>query len=191
MASVSLRCWASIRSSELDDIEAALHAVGGSSRGARSAVRQVSHAYVVLLCSQFQGFCRDLHSESIDCLVEGVAPAMLSTILRADLLLSRKLDRENPTPGSIGADFNRLGLLFWNEVIRVDSRNRSRQQRLERMNRWRNAIAHQSFDPERLTPRVITFSRVRHWRRSCNGLAASFDRVMSRHLSSIVGALPW
>ena len=66
--------------------------VGGSQRGRRFATRQINYAYVTLLSSQFQGFCRDLHSESIDHIV-GLVPAHLQTFLRAEFLFGRSLDR--------------------------------------------------------------------------------------------------
>ncbi len=38
--------------------------LGGWALDHRYATRQLNHAYTVVLAAQFQGFCRDLHSES-------------------------------------------------------------------------------------------------------------------------------
>ena len=95
----------------------------------------------MLLSSQFQGFCRDLHSECVDHLVRAVRPAILHTALRAEFVFARKLDRGNPNPGNIGSDFTRLGLPFWDEVRRDYTRNEARQGRLDELSEWRNAIA--------------------------------------------------
>jgi hypothetical protein len=59
------------------------------------------------------------------------------------------------------------------------------------MSEWRNAIAHQDFDPGKLKPASLTLPAIKRWRSICNGLALSFDRVMARHIASIAGALPW
>ena len=64
VSSVALQRWMFKAQSALDEIEAAHQAIGGARRGRRYATLQVNHAYAMLLSSQFQGFCRDLHSEA-------------------------------------------------------------------------------------------------------------------------------
>jgi len=94
--------------------------------------------------SQFQGFCRDLHSEAVDHLVGYIAPATLRTIAHDQLISSRTLDRGSPTPGHLGADFGRFGIEFWPALIaRAPSRNEWRRRMLDELAVWRNAIAHQ------------------------------------------------
>jgi hypothetical protein len=145
----------------------------------------------MLLSSQFQGFCRDLHSESVDHIVRLIRPDIFHTALRAEFVFARKLDRGNPNPGNIGADFTRLGLSFWDEVKRENVRNAERQTRLDELSEWRNAIAHQDFDPCKLKPVSLTLPVVKGWRSACNGLALSFDRIMAHHVESIAGASDW
>jgi hypothetical protein len=151
----------------------------------------VNHAYAVLLSSQFQGFCRDLHSESVDYFVSAVNPTILRSVLRTEFTFSRQLDRGNPDPGNIGSDFNRMGLFFWSQVQADDARNKARQAKLEHLRDWRNAIAHQDFNPLKLAPSFLTLRAVRAWRQACNALAFSFDRVMRRHLGALTGSPPW
>jgi len=117
MPSGSLIKWQADRVSQLDEMENAHRQVGGASRGRRYATQQINQAYAVLLSSQFQGYCRDLHSECVDHLVSkievpGVRPADLRTMLNVEFLSKRKLDSGNPNPGNIGEDFNRLGWIF-------------------------------------------------------------------------------
>ena len=66
MPSYSLNRWSSERSEALDEIENAHLSVGGTARGRRYATQQINHAYATLLSAQFQGFCRDLHSECVE-----------------------------------------------------------------------------------------------------------------------------
>src|SRR5690242_4398976 len=150
MPSHSLLTWRTSAARALDEIEAAHAAVGGTGPGRRYATQQINHAYAVLLSSQFQGFCRDLHTECANLLVRPVAPAVLQVALRRPLTQDRKLDRGNANAGNIGADFARLGMTFWPDVHRLDQRHQARQALLEELNAWRNAIAHQDFDPARL-----------------------------------------
>lgn len=191
MPSQSLIRWRSERSAALDEIEAAHLSIGGTGRGRRYATQQINQAYAVLLSSHFQGFCRNLHSESADHLTRGVTPSQLADVCRSALVQARKLDQGNPNPGNLGADFNRFGLQFWDEVRGLDARNRSRLTRLIELNNWRNAIAHQDFLPSKLGSATLHLKMVKRWRGACLGLANAFDEVMRRHIELVVGASPW
>lgn len=188
MRSASLRRWLSSRRVELDRIAAAYGAVRGAGPGGRRATRQINQAYAVLLSAQFQGFCRDLHSECADLILESVEPPILRAAVRTEFSLARKLDRGNPNPGNIGADFDRLGLVFWEHVHRMDVRNRQRQRMLAELSEWRNAVAHQDFDRARLVPPSLTLQSIRRWRSACGGLARSFDRVIRNYVACIAGS---
>lgn len=83
MPSLSFQKWDTLRRGELGQIENAHSRVGDTTRGRRYATQQINHSYAVLLSSQFQGFCRDLHSECVDYIAEAVTPAALQDILRA------------------------------------------------------------------------------------------------------------
>ena len=194
MPSNSLDKWKNTRSLALDEIEAAHVAVGGANRGRRYATQQVNHAYAVLLASQFQGFCRDMYTESVDHLVGAmVLPQSMEAIIRADLMRGRQLDRGNAQSSSLGADFARLGVVhFWDTVKSNGQRNEKRKIYLDELNAWRNAIAHQNFDPAKLNGKApIALAQVRRYRRACEGLAVALDAVMRRHFCTLTGNNPW
>lgn len=192
MPSASLQLWLSDRAVALQEIQAAHASVGGTGRGRRYATQQINQAYVMLLSGQFQGFCRDLHTECVDHFVGAASPPVLQGLLRSGFLRERKLDRGNPSPGNVGEDFNRLGLRFWDIINAHDSRSAQRQKHLETLNAWRNAIAHQNFDPAKLGGKTsVQLVEVRQWNTACDGLAQVFDAVLRRHLSSILGNPPW
>lgn len=192
MPSNSLVNWNSDRSDALDEIRDAHQTVGGTGRGRRYTTMQINHAYTMLLSSQFQGFCRDLHSESVDHIVRVIHPKELRGIVRAEFTLHRKLDRGNPNPGNIGADFNRLGLLFWDHVRAQSRWNIGRTNHLTNLNDWRNAIAHQDFDPAKLGGTIkLRLATVNQWRKACNQLANVFDGIMQNHIHQISGTHPW
>lgn len=123
MPSQSLSMWFNEARQALDELEVAHRAVGGRGPGRRFATLQVNRAYAVLLSSQFQRFCRDLHSEAVDALTILVPNADLRDIFRAQLTAGRKLDSGNPNPGNIGSDFGRLGMDFWTQVRRAHPQN--------------------------------------------------------------------
>ena len=193
MPSISYRHWRTVRARALDEIAGAHVAVGGTARGRRYATQQINRAYAVLLAAQFQGFCRDLHSECVDHIIAVLAPAVsLHPILLAELTRGRLLDRGNAQPGSLGADFGRFSMEFWNDLRRHNPASARWQAELVVLNEWRNAIVHQDFTSTKLggimTLRLVT---VRRWRNICLRLARAMDDMMHIHLRTLTGVLPW
>jgi hypothetical protein len=193
MPSLALQDWSGRRAAALDEIEHAHRSVGGRGGGRRYLTQQINQAYAVLLSSQFQGFCRDLHDNCVDWLVAATASPALAAIHRGNLLFGRKLDTGNPNPGNIGSDYCRFELPFWTAVDAEHPRNPQRRRALEDLNRWRNAIAHSAFTPAmyRGGRPSLQLAEVQDWRRACDGLARSIDAVMRAHLLSVTGAAPW
>jgi hypothetical protein len=156
---------------------------------------QINHAYAVLFSSQFQRFCRDLHTEAVQQMCSAV-PAWSGPILRARLLEARKLDTGNPNPGNIGSDFRRLGFDLWPLMRARSARSDQRKARLEQLNRWRNAIAHQDFSDTGALDlgagRVdLWLADVKAWRAACDGLAVTLDEVVYDALLRLAGPPPW
>jgi hypothetical protein len=189
MPSNSLRLWRTTRRRELDEVEAAHGSVGGTGPGRRSATLQLNYSYALLLSAHFQGFCRDLHTEVAEYLARWLTTSSFQRIVRDLILLNRKVDSGNPNPGNLGSDFNRYGLDFWDHVIALSPKNATRRQRLDELNAWRNAIAHQDF--ARVGRRSLRLAQVRRWRASCDRLAECFDRVLFSYLQRETGADPW
>jgi hypothetical protein len=108
MPSVSFGEWRSTRARALDEIARGHAAVSGTRRGRRFNTQQFNRAYAVMLAAQFQGFCRDLHSECVDHIV-GMIPSPLAVrpLVLDEFMRDRKLDRGNAQTGSLGADFHR------------------------------------------------------------------------------------
>ena len=192
MSSRALRNWQTRSRKVLDEVEAA-HAVVGGGRGARGFARQqINQAYVVLLSSQFQRFCRDLHNEAADFLAAQAAYASLAPVLKASLSLGRRLDSGNPNPSNIGTDFNRFGVDVWALARQKNKRTVRRREKLEMLNRWRNAVAHQDFSNTALEGReTVRLSEIREWRGACDGLAVDFDGILRVYLKSLGGVVPW
>jgi hypothetical protein len=147
---------------------------------------------VLLLSAHFQAYCRALHSDSTQMLVEAIDPG-IGAVLDANLSFRRQLDSGNAQPGALGIDFNRFVFKFWAAAEEADARNAARRRKLEAFNVWRNAIAHHDIDTRRtdLHPREVTLAACNTWRGALNGLAESFDRVLADHLQTLLGAHPW
>jgi hypothetical protein len=193
MPSRAYRQWNRIRAAELDEVETPHTLLGGTARGRRYTTQQINRAYAVLLASQFQGFSRDLHTESIDHLVAVIPHLGFRAAMRQELLWNRQLDSRNANQATVGGDFGRLGIPhFWVQVDAVFANNRLRRQGLDELNSWRNAIAHQTFDPAALGGSTsLRLARVQRWRRGCNRLARSLDQVLRDYIQSVTGNYPW
>ena len=176
----------------LDEIEAAHAVVGGARRARAFARQQINQAYVVVLASHFQKFCRDLHSNCADALIHAPALAPVQGVLRASLLPGRRLDSGNANPHNIAKDFGRFDVDLWAAIGTRDARSVARRQKLEAMNRWRNAIAHQDFrSPAFQSGESLRLSEVRSWRRACDCLSVDFDAELRIYLTGICGQAPW
>ena len=187
----SLQKWRAERLPALRELDAARRGLAGSKRGRRFAIRQIHESYVVLLASHFQGYCRDLHDECATLFVQSVPEGVLRSAFHAVLVLGRKLDSGNANPGNIGSDFGRFGVDFWENVHGLDESHPGRQKDLEALNAWRNAIAHQHFDPKKLGGVELRLPLLRDWRAACNRLAAAFDAAMRSHFVAVNGSTPW
>jgi hypothetical protein len=180
-----------VRADALDEIESAHAHIGGTGPGRRYATQQVNRAYAVLLASEFQGFCRDLHSECVEHVVAATA-VPLREVIREQFLWGRQLDRGNAQAGAIGSDFGRFRFAFWDEVDALHALHRRRRELLDELVRWRNAIAHNDFDPAHFGPDpVLHLQEVRQWRSALNGLCPAFDTGMRQRLGFMLGAFPW
>lgn len=143
----------------------------------------------MLLASQFQGFCRDLHSEAADFLANASEPPGLRPVIKERLTASRLLDRGNAQPSSIGSNFGRFfASSFWGEVENLNANFKNRQTDLERMNKWRNAIAHRDFSE--VGGQALRLAQVRRWWVNCNKLATAFEEVLAQRLRALVGSNP-
>lgn len=193
MASVSYRRWRTTRSKALDEIAEAHVAVGGSARGRRRTTQQINHAYAVLLAAHFQGFCRDLHSECVDHVLAVMAqPARLQNYLRSEMTRGRQLDRGNAQPSSIGADFGRFGMRFWDDLKNHDAASMKWRKELESLNDWRNAIVHQDFTSPNIGGIIrLRLVHVRRWRHACRRLALAMDQALRQFIQTLTGSPPW
>jgi hypothetical protein len=145
------------------------------------------------LAAQFQGFARDLHTESVDFLVTVIAHPGFRMAMREELLWNRQLNSRNANQGTLAGDFNRLGVRpLWTLVDAVFVNNHLRRQWLDELNAWRNAIAHQAFDPAVLGgTTVLRLATVQRWRRGLHKLARSLDQVLRAHIRTVTGIDPW
>ncbi len=192
MPSPAFTTWSTSSAEALSQLEAAHSAVGGTRAERRTNTLQLNYAYVLLLSAHFQAYCRALHTDATQLLVDAIDPG-IGAVLDTSLSFRRQLDSGNAQPAALAADFSRFDFVFWTAVETTDTRNAARRRKLETLNAWRNAIAHHDIETRRadLHPREVTLAACRSWRSALNSLAESFDRVLADQLAALVGAHPW
>ena len=189
MPSQALRQWRTTQRAELDRLDAAVRA---SERVVR---QQLVDAYILLVAGHFQLYCRSLHDEAVGVAAGCVRPAGAVAIVN-ELVRGRLLDRGNAQPSALAADFRWLDEELWSELVKLDARNRPRRERLDQLNVWRNAIAHQALPlssgnaaKAAGTARTLRWTRV--WRANCSALARQLDSFVKVKLTAMLGSPPW
>jgi hypothetical protein len=142
--------------------------------------------YVMLLSGHFQGFCRDLYTESSQILV-ATLPVIMQGTVQTQFFAELKLNSNNPTVETLRKDFERFAFTL---SFHADPANAPRLTHLGHLNKWRNAVAHKRTSPPVGVPPLI-LAAVRDWRNACDGLAAWLDGMMYRELQRILGSAPW
>jgi hypothetical protein len=149
------------------------------------------------LAAEFQGYARELHDEAVDFFVRSAAPGntAIRDRLRSLLTRDRQLDKGNAQPSSLGSDFGSFGMLLWDDLRAMDRWAAARHTHLERLNRARNAIAHDRTAELAVLRREgfpCTLKTVERSRSALDGLATSLDIVVGSYLAMLFGsARPW
>ena len=185
MSSTSLIQWQQDRIPRLKEIDLQCDAAISGAPCRQQLVEENLRAYSLLLSAHFQGFCRDLYTESAQIIASKVR-ASLQLLVQEQFSAHRKLDRGNPSIENIRADFQRFG--FNLDFKKADQANATRVTLLGKLNDWRNAAAHHGAAP---IHGPLNLSSLRSWRNACDGLAASLDWIMYNELRRILRRAPW
>ncbi|MGO1635381.1 MAG: hypothetical protein ACTHY6_12665 [Corynebacterium variabile] len=178
----ALGVWTRVRRARLEDLAADIISGEGPTN-------QAGLLYVAL-AAEFQGYCRDLHQECVDDLLDqmSVLPYRLRATVALTLESGRALDRNNATAAAIAKDFKTLDISPWESIQRRHKDEyREWRETLDRVNIIRNAAAHS--DEEGLDgfveDGVLT---PEHWLgclRQLSDLVLALHNVTAAHLTEI------
>jgi hypothetical protein len=185
MPSVALEHWQNDRLPRLNQVETQLAVSQGLAPPNPHLGEENLRAYIVALSAHFQGFCRDLHTESAQTISIRVR-ASLRPLIQSQFRSNRALDYGNPNLQNLRKDFERFGFVI--ESAAADPQNPARLQDLSEMNKWRNIVAHHGTVPPSGLP---SYPDLQDWTNSCNGLAVSLDRILYNALRRILRRAPW
>lgn len=185
MPSASLQYWLNDRLLGLKEIESQCAATQAIVPPNLRLQEENLRGYIVLLSAHFQGFCRDLYTESAQIIVSRVR-ASLQVLIQTQFAAHRALDHGNANLQNLRKDFDRFG--FTLNLAATHAANPARLQDLAELNQWRNIAAHHGTVPPSGLP---SLTDLRDWMDSCNGLAASLDGIMYNEFRRILRRAPW
>ena len=139
MPSTSLKRWLNDRIPRLNEVEIQCAASQALTPPNPLLHEENLRGYIVLLSAHFQGFCRDLYSESALTIVSRVRGS-LQVLIQDQFTAHRALNHGNPNLENLRKDFERFG--FTLTLAATDPANPARIQHLSELNRWRNIAAH-------------------------------------------------
>jgi hypothetical protein len=187
MPSASLLRWNNDRKPRLAQIDAQCQMTLTAAAPNPHLIDENLRGLVLALSAHFQGFCRDLYTESGQTLASKVKRPALAAIFQAQFTAHRKLDHGNPNLKNVKDDFKRFG--FTLDLAGADPANPARLAHLAKLNEWRNIAAHQGTPTAKAGP--LTHVLVATWLTSCEGLANSLDGIMYNQLKRILRRAPW
>lgn len=186
MPSIALQQWQNDRVPRLNEVEAHCAAVAALVPPKPEFLDETLRGFVLHLSAHFQGFCRDLYTESSQACIAQM-PAGLHATAQLQFLDHISIETGNPSHVNLKRDFGRFGLSF-----NLQATNAKEVTDLGHLNAWRNKAAHQGTRPlPGGIPTILTIATVQGWRASCDRLAAALDAMMQQELQRITGLPPW
>ncbi|MFF2087297.1 hypothetical protein ACFVVM_26285 [Nocardia sp. NPDC058176] len=160
--------WNTDRAAALDSMVAVHGKVVDGKVGRQYATGHLNRALFVVLASEFQGYCRDLHDEAAWVMTDGLEPLgdPRIPILRNALVRGRRLDGGNAQPAALGSDFSSIGMDFWPAVEAMYPTKRAQ---------WRAFLEN------------MTLATFKKWRTTLKGFVAGMDKVVEAYLQDTAG----
>ena len=167
MPSAALRDWQNDRMSRLQQIDLQCAASLAAVPPNVQLIEENLRGYVVLLSAHFQGFSRDLYTESTLVIVSRVRKG-LRQLVDDQFTAHRNLDHGNPNIENLKKDFARFDLPL-GPLLVASPASTLWLQHLAILNQWRNVAAHQG----KVLPAggPLALPALQAWQNSCDALA--------------------
>lgn len=144
-------------------------------------------SYVVSLSGHLQEFCRGLHSESLQGLVDAI-PQHLRYATQQLCENGLRLVKDNVSFAALVADFNPFGFNLSAELNR-DPANAILLTHLGMLNSARNFAAHRN--PKLPAAGALSSSETLRWESSCDKLAEALNDIMYNQMNKLLSTPPW
>lgn len=189
MPSAALARWRTDRLFRLSEVDAHCATIQSLVPANPTFLDESLRGFVLHLSAHFQGFCKNLYTESSQVFVSLMQPQFRATA-QIQFTSSLALEKGNPSHENIKRDFARFG--FGIDLRTAHPSGAKQLTELSHLIDWRNRAAHQGSQPTGGgIPIDLTLDLVRQWRSTCAGLAESLDGLMFVEMSRTLGIPPW
>jgi hypothetical protein len=154
-------------------------------------------ALVLRLAAEFQGYCRALHDDAIDAVLDVVTVprGALQAVLINGLSAGRGLDRRSADPKTISDDFDRLGCDLWVSLgVRRPVVARAWREVLALLHIARNGLAHDDLGALARVEAAgwpVDIATVRNWRNVLDDIATEMNDGVGADIAELIGKIPW
>lgn len=199
MVSSALKSWRGKRRDDIDQLLSTHRVITGGRRGRQWETEHMNFALITRLAAEFQGYCRDLHTEAVDHIVTmaSIPNPNLNLIFRSAYIDRRMLKVGNPSWANLCKDFNMFGMDLKSAMESQFGQARFGTWRLalDDLVDARNAIAHSNDEEIKKCrakhPHGLSVRSARGWRAKLNSFTAGLDIVVGKHLKGLTGLGPW
>jgi len=148
MTSPALAAWRSSRLVRLDRL-LAVHPNSTGSATDPAVAEEWTHALILRLASEFQGFCRDLHSDVSEAVALTLAASdeEVRLLILVGLTTDRALNGRSADPQTLANDFARFRITLWPELEKRHPRAAPVwRESLRLLHAARNGVVHDDLD---------------------------------------------
>lgn len=196
MNSPALAAWRSSRLGRLDRL-LAVHPDSTGSGTDPAVAEEWTHALILRLASEFQGFCRDLHTDASKAVARALAASdeEIRLLILVGLTTDRSLNRSSADPQTLAKDFARFRITLW--VALEERHPRSVplwHEGLRYLHLARNGVVHDdlgklaSVQAEGWELKLGTVVR---WRNLLDEIVTAMDDVVSTAIADLFGNIRW
>jgi hypothetical protein len=184
----ALHKWCSSRLPRLDRLMAA-HPRSAGSKTDPAVAQEWTRALVLMLASESQGFCRDLHDDAAEMIAQGVVGVegrILDTIL-SGMTVNRGLNRRSADLQTLEGDFLCLGVSLWPAMSQQHPvAAPAWLEALRCLHKARNGIVHDDIGSVATAQAAgwpLELTTVRSWRKVLDEVALVMGGIVDREIS--------
>ncbi len=196
MTSPALVTWRSSRLPRLDRM-IAVHPETSGSRTDPVVALEWTHALVLRLASEFQGFCRDLYDDAAVAVARELAESnkRARAMILAALKVDRSLNRGSADFNNLARDFARFQIKLWDALAnRHPAAASTWKKSLESLHSARNGVVHDELDKLRAVESqgwAMEVASVLRWRNLLDVIVEAMDDLLDAEISKLFGYTRW
>ncbi|HST81670.1 MAG TPA: hypothetical protein VLL08_08045 [Kineosporiaceae bacterium] len=156
-----------------------------------------THALILRLASEFQGFCRDLHNDVSKAVAWALAASDedIRLLILVGLTTDRALNRSSADPQTLAKDFARFRITLWADLKRRHPRSAPGwEESLRLLHAARNGVVHDDLDKlahVQAEGWEMDITSVVRWRNQLDEAVTALHDVVIAAMAELFGDIRW